>query len=367
MRNIGSCLPRAAGSLWLAAAAFAGSDPQAPPQPPKPMTGLIWMCGPLSEGQTLIQNVEKTLGANPSLSGVFVNCRWADLEPEQGQFSWETLDALTETIRRHGRFYKLLMTPGAYTPEWVYKLGAQAFETLGPNPYREATYNKPLRIPVPWDEVFLREFERLARALGQRYGADPLCAAVGVTGANFQSAEMHLPKLPADREKWEALDYRPNLRQAYRRYIDLFAEAFPRQRLCLHVSTAISADDGIVEDAAAYGAERYPDRFTLQNCQLSGKSDTRDQFSYALIQKYAGRLHVGYQSLALLGSARQGDSQVSVFNFVRGQGEYWELWRGNGQDPQLCAWLLDEIARAKAMGPEAYRAELEAKGLLRSQ
>jgi hypothetical protein len=73
---------------------------------------------------------------------------------------------------------------------------------------------------------------------------------------------------------------------------------------------------------------------------------------------YKGRLHIGYQSLAYLVSERQGDTQVSVYNFVRGQGEYWELWRGNARDPDLCQWLLQEIDRARSMGAPVYRDEL---------
>jgi hypothetical protein len=68
-----------------------------------------------------------------------------------------------------------------------------------------------------------------------------------------------------------------------------------------------------------------------------------------------GKAHVGYQSLAALGEgqagARMGSSQKAVENFVRGHGEYWELWDGNGRDPVICKWLLDEIARARMALP----------------
>ena len=176
-----------------------------------------------------------------------------------------------------------------------------------------------------------------------------------VTGANFQSGEAHLPKGPKDVEKWKALEYRDRLSKAYERYIDIFAGAFPRQQLCLHLSVAIDAKDGVLEEAVAYGMQRYPDRFTLQNCQLSGKGNNTGLFSYALIQKYTGKAHVGYQSLAFLSEgekgARMGSPKKAVENFVRGQGEYWEIWDTNGRDPVICKWLLDEIARARVARP----------------
>jgi hypothetical protein len=325
------------------------------------MTGLVWMVGK-NEGQYLTgPEIEKVLEANPHISGLFFGREWRDLEPTRGVYDWKAIDGAVEAARHKGRAYKLRFKPGTGTPDWVYAKspdgspGAAAFEALGPNPHRKDTYQKLVRIPIPWDPVYLREFEQFVRAAGERYASDPLCVAVTVTGANFQSAEAHLPKEPADIEKWKALQYRDKLSKAYEHYIEIFAAAFPRQQLCLHLSVAIDAKDGVLEEAVAYGMQRYPDRFTLQNCQLSGKGNNTGLFSYALVQKYAGKAHVGYQSLAFLSEgeqgARMGSPKKAVENFVRGQGEYWEVWDTNGRDPVICKWLLDEIARERIAGP----------------
>lgn len=322
------------------------------------LAGLVWKVGKTGGKRLGGAEIEKVLDANPHVSGLFLALDWREVEPARGAFDWKSLDAAVEAARRKGRFYKLSFRPGTGTPDWVYSehadsgAGAAAFETLGPNPHRKDTYQKPVRIPIPWDPVFLDEFERFVAAAGQRYASDPLCAAVAITGANFQSAETHLPKEPKDIERWEALGYRERLPKAYERYIDIFAEAFPRQQLCLHISTAVRKDDGVMEKAVAYGAHRYPERFTLQNCQLNGKSNNTGLYGYALLQQYAGKLHLGYQSLALIAEgergARMGDRRRAVANFVRGRGEYWELWDANGRDPVICEWLLDEIARARS-------------------
>jgi hypothetical protein len=46
-----------------------------------------------------------------------------------------------------------------------------------------------------------------------------------------------------------------------------------------------------------------------------------------------------------------GNTQKAVENFVRGYGEYWELWDVNGRDPVLCQKLLDAIAQARTALP----------------
>ena len=304
--------------------------------------------------------IKAVLDANTNIDGLRIHSQWDELEPVEGQWNFAALDGAISASRDGKRFYKLLVTPGTHTPVWVYGKGAAKFATQGSNPHRKDTYQKPVFVPVPWDEVYFEYFEKLIQTLGKRYAGDPLCRAVGITGANYQSAEVHLPKNPADREKWDALHYREHLPKAYERFTEIFARAFPRQQLCLHVSNAIRSDDGVIEQVAAYGARRYPELFTLQNCQLSGIADDERLFSYQVIQPYWGKLHIGYQSLALLGGERQGDSQVAVYNYVQGQGEFWELWDGNGRDPKFCRWLKTEIEQCQRLGPSAYRAQMPA-------
>jgi arylsulfatase A-like enzyme len=352
-------------TAFLPPRAVAGDAPTSAPAVNAPinriLTGLVWKVGKNHGTYLTGPEIETVLDGNPHLSCLFISRVWSDLEPARGAYDWKLLDGAVEAARHKGRTYKLMFKPGTDTPDWVYAKsadgspGSAVFETIGPNPNREGTYQKPVRIPIPWDPAYLREFERFIRAAGERYASDPLCVAVAITGANFQSAEAHLPKNPKDREKWKALEYRDKLSKAYERYIDIFAGAFPRQQLCLHLSVAVDAKDGVLEEAVDYGVQRHPDRFTLQNCQLSGRGDNTRLFSYPLTQKYAGKVHVGYQSLAALGEgpagARMGNSQKAVENYVRGHGEYWELWDANGRDAVLCKWLLDEITRARIAAP----------------
>ncbi len=322
---------------------------------------LQGLCGGVAvddDGLLRIKELRRLLETNPHVSGVLLMASWKTLEPEPGKFEWKNLDEAIALARKHNRFYKLKIQPGTSTPKWVYAKGAAAFETKGSNPYRKDTYKKPLYLPIPWDADYLREFKHLIDSVGDRYADDPYCAGIVITGANYQSGESHLPKEPEDREKWEKLNYQDYLAGAYERIIGIWAEAFPKQQLCLHVSVPITRSDGILDKVIENASKEYPDRFTLQNCQLNGKKDNISLYSYGLIQKYVGRLHVGYQSVAYIGSERQGDTKVSIYNYVRGKGEYWELWRGNSLDVDLCESLLKEIDRAREIGIDAYRESL---------
>ncbi len=331
----------------------------------KEQSRLKGLCGGVavdSNGHLRIKELKRLLENNPHVSGVYLAANWKTLEPNEDDYFWGNLDEAVALVKQHNRYYKLKIQPGTSTPDWVYAKGAAPFETKGSNPYRKDTYKKVMRLPIPWDAVYLDEWKDLIQKVGGRYSNDPNCAAVIISGANYQSSESHLPKEPEDREKWDALNYRQHLPEAYEHFFEIYAAAFPRQQLCLHVSVPIRNSDGVMDGIIEKAAAKYPDQLTLQNCQLNGKRDNISLYSYGLIQNYVGKLHLGYQSVAYIGSERQGDTQVSIYNYVRGQGEYWEIWRGNALDPELCEYLVKEIERAREMGAVAYRKELEEQG-----
>ena len=105
------------------------------------------------------------------------------------------VDKTVEILRRIGMKYQLCLKPGASTPAFVYDEGAQAFPTQITNRYR-ANVGESVKIPVPWDPAYEKDFSRIIAALGQRYSSDPLCVSVVLTCANYLSAEMHLPRTP---------------------------------------------------------------------------------------------------------------------------------------------------------------------------
>jgi len=131
--------------------------------------------------------------------------------------------------------------------------------------------------------------------------SDPLCVSGVLTCANLISAEMHLPKTREDLAKWAALgNYQDKLLDVYKKYTDEWAKAFPKQEISLHVSKVLDLPPEFCERIIEYGLSKYGPRFTIQNCQLTGRREDTGMMTYDLIQKYRDRAHHGFQSLASL-------------------------------------------------------------------
>ena len=225
-------------------------------------------------------------------------------------------------------------------------------------------------IPIPWDPIYQRNFSRLIEKLGERYAADPLCVGVVLTCANFMSKEMHLPKRPEDRAKWKELgNYEVKLLEVYKKYIDEWSKAFPKQAVSLHLAKVLDVSSVFYDRIIDYGLSKYPERFTLQNCQLTGRKEDTGTVSYDLVQKYRDRLHHGFQSLAGLSHSgeRMGSIEMAALNVVHAQGEYWELWHGDGLSAETSAAVDKAWQEAKQLGYDGYKKKLISAGSYREQ
>jgi hypothetical protein len=191
---------------------------------------------------------------------------------------------------------------------------------------------------------------------------------VVLTCANFMSAEMHLPKTPSDLTRWQALgDYEARLLEVYKKFTDKWATAFPRQDVSLHISKTLDLPPSFVERIINYGLSKYPERFSIQNCQLSGRREDTGKMSYDLIQKYRDRAHHGFQSLAGLSrpNDRMGSMEMAALNVVHAGGEYWELWHRDGFNVETSGAVTKVWREAKEMGYDAYKKKLISEGKYR--
>lgn len=306
---------------------------------------------------------------NPNLSGVCLHIPWNQIEKESGKPDFSALDKTVALLRTIGMKYQLCLKPGANTPAFVYAEGAQVFETRVTNPHR-ANVGDAVRIPVPWDSVYERDFSRIIQQLGARYARDPLCVSVVLTCANFLSAEMHLPKTRPDLARWQSLgDYQGKLLDVYKKYTDEWAGAFPRQDISLHLAKVLDLPPSFCERVIDYGLNRYPERFSIQNCQLTGRKEDTGMMTYDLVQKYRDRAHHGFQSLAGLSrpNERMGSVEMAALNLVHAGGEYWELWHGDGLSSGTSSVVSQTWQEASHLGYDAYKRKLISEGKYRQQ
>jgi len=294
---------------------------------------------------------------------------WKKIEKKPGHFDFSAIDKTVAVLLRIGMKYELGIKPGVETPAFLYQQGAQSFETSVRNPHRP-NFGAAVTIPIPWDPKYQEGFSRLITKVGERYSSDPLCVSVVLTCANFMSNEMHLPKTPEDRAKWNAMgDYGTKLLDVYKKYTDEWGKAFPRQQVTLHLSQTLNLPSSFFSKIIKYGLSKYPERFTIQNCQLTGRREDTGTLSYDLVQKYQDRAHHGFQSVAGFshGGKRMGSIEMAVLNVVHAKGEYWELWRGDGIDAQITAAIATAWDEGRKLGYDSYKPKLVSEGRYQEQ
>ena len=344
--------------------AMAGPIPLFAEREPPIRTGL-WVMQKVDARQ--LDTFASTVRANHQLTGVCLHVAWKEVENEPGKPDFSPIDRFVAVLRGIRMKYQICFKPGASTPPFVYAQGAQSFETRVTNPHR-ANFGEAIVIPVPWDPIYQRNFSQVIAQLGERYANDPLCVSVVLTCANLLSAEMHLPKRGEDLAKWKALgNYEEKLLDVYKRYTDEWAKAFPRQEISLHLSKVLDLPPQFCEHVIDYGLSKYPARFTIQNCQLTGRREDTGMMTYDLVQKYRDRAHHGFQSLAGLGGERMGSIELAVLNVVHAQGEYWELWHRDGLSAETSAAVARAWEQGRRLGYDAYKKKLISEGKYRER
>lgn len=357
--RVSYCLLLLAATASISCAAPAG---------PAIRTGL-WVTQKVSDDRAELDLFNNSIRANHQLTGVCLHIPWNQVEKEPGKSDFSAIDNFVSVLRDIGMKYQLCFKAGATTPNFVYVEGAQPFETRVMNPHRP-NFGDAIKIPVPWDAVYQRNFSRAIAQLAERYASDPLCVSVVLTCANSLSAEMHLPKTREDLAKWRALgNYAEKLLDVYKRYTDEWAKAFPRQEISLHLSKVLDLPPQFCERVVDYGLGKYPERFSIQNCQLTGRREDTGMMTYDLVQKYRDRAHHGFQSVASVrhGGERMGSIEVAVLNVIHAKGEYWELWHGDGLNAETTAAVARAWEEGRRLGYDAYRKKLISEGQYRTR
>jgi len=273
---------------------------------------------------------------DPAVAGVTLLATWTDLEPAAGQFTWGALDTQVAAAAHAGKQVALEVTPGVFSPAWVYAQGAAKFNftwTLDWGFPKCSTVGTP----VPWDPVYGAAWKGFIAAFGAHYASNPAVVMVKMVGVDAQTAELLLPysalgHTPPDglacgntpvapASAWKAAGYRPSkVSAAWNGFSSAFAGAFPNQQLVVPTGpwgfppvdnngnvVAGSGGDQVLPitllqaaSAAAAG------RFAVENDGLGAN------WSWALPAALSQHTPLGYQTV----SAATGDPTCRMNHFV---------------------------------------------------
>lgn len=262
-----------------------------------PAQNFVPMAGVWSLGIPGMDTLPSALN-NTAVDGIALRTHWDSLETGDGTYNWSFLDRNIASAAAAGKKVSISVSPGAYTPSWVYAAGAKGFAFTNNGAQKT--------IPVPWDPVYLAKWTAFVRALGARYAGNPAVAEVKITGVNMITPETMLPHTAADNQNWLAIGYtRTKLTNAWQTIADAWANAFPRQTIVMtevpfglppidengKIIPNTSGDDVGVRQIISLGVSRYGRHFAVDNDGLSA------QWISQAVTGVATQVTTGYQTL----------------------------------------------------------------------
>lgn len=240
--------------------------------------------------------------ANPDVAGVFLRVSWAAVEPQQGVYHWEAVDAEIDRAKKTGKKVSFAIAAGALSPEWIYADGVKklSFTIL---PFEGHAEAKEVTIPVPWDERFLSCYSGMVAAFAKHLrdtGRYDSISLVKINGINLDTAETRLPHQRSTMKNeagqatdtppiWLSVGYRPSLIiQTWGKLADVYEAEFPDKPFSLAIipdprgfppineagevidKTVVDTTRRIVQMAA----KRFGRRLVVQFNALSGTGGT---------------------------------------------------------------------------------------------
>jgi hypothetical protein len=177
---------------------------------------------------------------NPYISGVALQIHWSDLEPVEGNPDWSKLDQLFAAAERSKKWVQLLLFPGFFSPPWAL-VGVQT--QMFPLQYGPGKGSLE-KLPMPWDDIYLRRWFAFVKKLSERYGRNPAFRVIAASGPTSVSAEYTLPSKPEHVQIWLRLGYTPRKYiAAWQETLQFYAGAFPNQYVSVSMGFGLNIND----------------------------------------------------------------------------------------------------------------------------
>jgi hypothetical protein len=264
--------------------------------------------------------------------GISWRFRWKTIEPREGEFNWELIDKPLQVTSNAGKKVMLRVTAGSFTPDWVYQAGAKQIDFSNTDLANPEHYSKTLKMPIPWDEVYLAKWKAFIHAFGRRYNGNPHTYSIQMTGGGH-IGEMNLPKAY---QKWQQAGYTDEkLITAWTRIIDAYQKAFPNTPTNLNINEPLGLNrSNVLKPVVSYVLATYPQKVYLQ--QNAMRADLRkDDLIRQIIREASSKTIVGYQMIGGKGYLDQqtGDRLIAFRNAKEDYINYMEVYAGDVRDP----------------------------------
>jgi hypothetical protein len=237
---------------------------------------------------------------NPNVNGVAFQIHWADIEPVQGKPDWSKLDQVFNAAESSKKWVHLLVFPGFFSPGWALEGVETESFAIQYGPGRGTV----MKLPMPWDTVYLNRWFAFLKELSDRYGKSPAFRMVAVDGPTSVSAELTLPDTPEDAQTWLKVSYRPRKYiEAWQKVLQVFGADFPNQYISLIVGSGLNINDQGRPDHQERARTREEvireamgvlgRRFVLQNSDLHAGPEQHPVTDF--VMSYSGRVITGLE------------------------------------------------------------------------
>jgi len=299
------------------------------------------------------------------VKGVLVRVNWSDLEPTQGNRDWTLLDNELDLADAYGTKVTLAVVNGPDAPAWLEAAGAQTFTYT----FR-GTPN--VKMPVPWDSIYLNAWTDFISALGQRYRDRSTISLVRMTHSTYNGFEMQLALDRSANPGWTDAGYTDERAiSSWKTVLDAFAAAFPSKPLDVDVHSVLpdenlsDSNGSVAANVVNYGNSTIGTRFGVfagwwsQNNAISGYPEMFDLIkqaavsSFATVQMCASAYSDPDKLTGITGSnpvdALTGAIDLALNNGVR----YIEIWNADIRATEFQQLLSDTAARIANAAPLA--------------
>ncbi len=282
-------------------------------------------------------NTPTNVWRDPNIAGVSLRRTWAECNPAEDEYDFSYFERQLAVAKQYGKPLQLRVSGGCDSPAWVMSR-VKTFDFTNTNEGRPASDT----MPVVWDPRYKALWAKFVLNFGERYAHNPYVSLVHIDGPVRYGSEFHLPKQAVNVKGYQ-INYQGQqvtvpgyshgaIIQAWKDAIDAYAAAFPAMPLCLNISPAIDARDGVAEAVSAYAVGKLGPKATLQHNALSAKSSD-GYYIHKLIVKYGqSGIRVGFQQLCPSRLTRYGGSlQKSLTEAKRARAAYLEIYQRDNE------------------------------------